>query len=218
MRGDSGSGSEPPHSGRVTSYYGDDVPAAAAASEGNKDLGRTYVWRLRRRVHSVASWRRLHRSWGVWPCSRTLAFRSLYFVAFLSSVGFSILLPTLWPRLHAVRLVLAGCAARRNHWPTQAMRRMQDGRTKLFYGIVLSSYCVGQIIGAVVLGSGAARMGYKPVLFASLATELVGYAAYALTPNAWVIMASRLVAGIGAGTCATGCGDSASASTRHGMG
>ena len=99
-----------------------------------------------------------------------------------------------------------------------AMRRMQDGRTKLFYGIVLSSYCVGQIIGAVVLGSGAARMGYKPVLFASLATELVGYAAYALTPNAWVIMASRLVAGIGAGTCATGCGDSATASTCHGMG
>ena len=47
------------------------------------------------------------------------------------------------------------------------MRRMQDGRTKLFYGIVLSSYCVGQIIGAVVLGSGAARMGYKLVLFAS---------------------------------------------------
>jgi len=37
------------------------------------------------------------------------SFRTLYFVAYLSSVGFSILLPTLWPRLHAVR-VPAVCA------------------------------------------------------------------------------------------------------------
>ena len=82
----------------------------------------------------------------------------------------------------------------------------QDGKSKLFYGIVLSAYCAGQIIGSVSLGAAAPRWGFRATLFASLAVECLGYVAYSLTANAYVILVSRLVAGIGAGTSRAHCG------------
>lgn len=108
------------------------------------------------------------------------ALRTVNSVAFLSLMGFSILLPSLWPRLQEVCERIAApvqrCARPLNLTVSLCL---QHGSTHQFFGMVLASYCVGQIIGSLGLGWAVkGGFSFKMLLFVSLVCEGAGYVVY----------------------------------------
>ncbi|KAL6061591.1 Major facilitator superfamily domain-containing protein 8 [Balamuthia mandrillaris] len=112
--------------------------------------------------------------WNVYLC---------YAVAFLGSVSFSIVIPSLWPYLKAMKVA------------------------KAMLGYAVASYSLGQMIGGPCLGLWAKWRGTKEVLCASLMLSIVGYVVYALVeafsldagPSLWLVVSCRFIIGFAAG-------------------
>jgi len=97
---------------------------------------------------------------------------------FLSNVGFSIVSPSLWNYIKHV-----------------------DGNI-MFLGAVVALYSTGQVLGAPVLNNWANRRKHKEPLLFSLFLIIVGGCLYGASFNLWLILASRVIQGFGAGNTA----------------
>lgn len=74
----------------------------------------------------------------------------------------------------------------------------------LWGGVLAASYAVMQFLFAPVLGNISDRVGRRPVLLVSMAVLAVDYVIMALAGTIWLLFAGRVLAGIAAGTHATG--------------
>lgn len=103
---------------------------------------------------------------------------SLVFLGLIAAAGFSVLLPSMWPRLQSL------------------------GESKQFLGYVVASYCVGQIIGSILQGWCTGFIESKSILVSSLVIESAGYLVYVAFDNRVMIILSRVISGFGAGNVA----------------
>ena len=73
------------------------------------------------------------------------------------------------------------------------------GITETRYGFVVATALIGTIIGAVIAGRPADRYGRKRVLVWIGFLFLAGSLLTAISPNLWLLMAFRLLGGVGVG-------------------
>jgi predicted MFS family arabinose efflux permease len=76
---------------------------------------------------------------------------------------------------------------------------IQLGSTDTFYGFVVSSFSLGQIIGAPTLGALSTRRNPKIAMIVGLSFIIFGDMFYLLSPNEWTILVSRIISGFGTG-------------------
>jgi predicted MFS family arabinose efflux permease len=69
------------------------------------------------------------------------------------------------------------------------------GADPAWIGLLLTGYSAMQFVFAPVWGRLSDRLGRRPVLLVSIAMTAVGFTAYALAPNFYWLLASRLFAG-----------------------
>ncbi|MDE1148777.1 MAG: TCR/Tet family MFS transporter [Azospirillaceae bacterium] len=70
------------------------------------------------------------------------------------------------------------------------------------YGLLLAAYALMQFFFAPVLGALSDRFGRRPVLLLSLAGGALDYLAMGWSPNVWVVVAGRILAGVTAANMA----------------
>jgi MFS family permease len=100
-------------------------------------------------------------------------------VAFLNMMGFGVVLPL---------IPYFGASLHAEAWQITAL---------------FSAYSLGQMFGEPLLGRLSDRIGRKPVLAASLLSNVAAYIALALAPDIWTATLVRLLAGFGAGNIST---------------
>nr|XP_061810778.1 major facilitator superfamily domain-containing protein 8-like isoform X2 [Nerophis lumbriciformis] len=117
--------------------------------------------------------------------SRWRSIRVMYFTMFLSSVGFTIVITSLWPYL----------------------QKSDDGADATFLGWVVAAYSVGQMAASPLFGLWSNRRPRREPLVCSIFINLSAniYYAYASLPatgNKYHILISRAFVGFGAGNVA----------------
>jgi DHA1 family tetracycline resistance protein-like MFS transporter len=102
----------------------------------------------------------------------------LFFIVFIDLLGFGVVIPQL--PFYGLHFGLSG------------------------FGVttMLACYSVAQFFSSPLLGRLSDRVGRRPVLLVSLAVSVVAYCWLGLASAAWMLFASRLVAGAGAGNIA----------------
>ena len=100
----------------------------------------------------------------------------LFITAFVDMVGFVIVLPLL---------------------PYYAT---QFGANALLVGILISSFSVAQLAVAPLWGRASDRYGRRPMIIAGLVLSTVAYVIFAFASSFWLLLASRVVQGMGGGT------------------
>lgn len=114
-----------------------------------------------------------------------MRFLPLLITVFIDSLGFGLAFP-----------IFSALAMSPEHSILPA--DMSLGMRGWIFGLLISSFCVGQFFGGPILGALSDRMGRKKIL---LLTILLGLAAYAMTgigivlENVWVILAARTIGG-----------------------
>ncbi|MFN3823083.1 MAG: TCR/Tet family MFS transporter [Pseudorhodobacter sp.] len=73
----------------------------------------------------------------------------------------------------------------------------------LWGGVLATSFAVMQFLFGPIVGSLSDRFGRRPVLLISLGVMAAGYLGMALAPTIWILLATRIVAGIAAATHST---------------
>ncbi|XP_044041070.1 major facilitator superfamily domain-containing protein 8 isoform X1 [Siniperca chuatsi] len=117
--------------------------------------------------------------------SRWRSIRIMYFTMFLSSVGFTIVITSLWPYL----------------------QRIDDGANATFLGWVVAAYSLGQMVASPIFGLWSNYRPRREPLVCSILINLSAniYYAYAYLPrtnNKFHILMSRAFVGFGAGNVA----------------
>ncbi|MCS7211002.1 MAG: MFS transporter [Chloroherpetonaceae bacterium] len=105
--------------------------------------------------------------------SNTSSFVILFFTVFLDLIGFGIVLPLL---------------------PNYAR---ELGASPLLIGIVAGSYSLMQFFSAPLWGTISDRIGRRPVILISVATSTVSYLIFSQSHTVWLLLLSRILAGIG---------------------
>jgi len=100
----------------------------------------------------------------------------LMFTAFVDMVGSSMILPLV---------------------PYYATRM---GATGLAVGLILASFSIGQLVSAPTWGRFSDRYGRRPAIIFGLLVSVVGYLVFAYAGSLALLLVSRFVQGIGAGT------------------
>jgi MFS transporter, DHA1 family, tetracycline resistance protein len=102
----------------------------------------------------------------------------LFFIVFIDLLGFGVVIPQL--PFYGLHFGLHG------------------------FGVttMLACYSVAQFVSSPLLGRLSDRVGRRPVLLVSLAVSALAYCWLGLADAAWVLFASRLIAGAGAGNIA----------------
>lgn len=103
----------------------------------------------------------------------------VYVTVFIDMVGFGVVVPLL---------------------PFEVTSRAEGG---MWYGLILSAFSTAQFFGAALLGRLSDRFGRKPVLLVSLAGTAAGMALLGRAPTLGLMLASRLFAGLFAGSIST---------------
>ncbi|MGJ3251237.1 MAG: MFS transporter [Elainellaceae cyanobacterium] len=96
-------------------------------------------------------------------------------IAFINSVGFTIVIPTLYP--YAKEFGLSDFQA----------------------SLLTTSYAISQFIGTPILGKLSDRLGRKPLLIISLLGTVAANLVASWTPVAWLLFAARVVDGLTGG-------------------
>ncbi|KAM9426201.1 major facilitator superfamily domain-containing protein 8 isoform 1-T3 [Pholidichthys leucotaenia] len=117
--------------------------------------------------------------------SRWRSIRVMYFTMFLSSVGFTIVITSLWPYL----------------------QKVDDTANASFLGWVVAAYSLGQMVASPIFGWWSNHRPRREPLVCSILINLVAniYYAYAYLPttnNKYHILTSRVFVGFGAGNVA----------------
>ncbi|XP_038588806.1 major facilitator superfamily domain-containing protein 8 [Micropterus salmoides] len=117
--------------------------------------------------------------------SRWRSIRIMYFTMFLSSVGFTIVITSLWPYL----------------------QRIDDGADATFLGWVVAAYSLGQMVASPIFGLWSNYRPRREPLVCSIFINLLAniYYAYAYLPrtnNRFHLLMSRAFVGFGAGNVA----------------
>eukprot|EP00118_Oscarella_pearsei_P014401 m.123174 g.123174 ORF g.123174 m.123174 type:complete len:489 (+) comp37813_c0_seq2:67-1533(+) len=118
--------------------------------------------------------------------TRWRSIRVMYLTMFLCSVGFSIVLSSLWPFILMVD---------------------EKSATPSMLGYIVAAFSLGQLIASPLLGFWANRGGSKVPLVASVAINMIGNFMYSYSNaipghdnrNGWYMFASRFLVGFGAG-------------------
>jgi Na+/melibiose symporter-like transporter len=76
----------------------------------------------------------------------------------------------------------------------------QMGATGFVVGLLISAFSVAQLLSAATWGHASDRFGRRPAVVAGLLVSAVAYVVFGLATTLWVLLASRLVQGIGGGT------------------
>ncbi|MBU1346072.1 MAG: MFS transporter [Alphaproteobacteria bacterium] len=113
------------------------------------------------------------------PRAKAPALAVLFLVVFINLVGFGLVVP-----------LLPFFAQSLNAEPWQIT-------------VMFSAYSLGQFFAEPFWGRLSDRIGRKPVLLITLASNAVGYLALAFVPNIWLAVAVRLFTGLGAGNIST---------------
>uniref|UniRef100_A0A3Q2QIN0 Major facilitator superfamily domain containing 8 n=1 Tax=Fundulus heteroclitus TaxID=8078 RepID=A0A3Q2QIN0_FUNHE len=117
--------------------------------------------------------------------SRWRSIRVMYFTMFLSSVGFTIVITSLWPYLEKV----------------------DSSADASFLGWMVAAYSLGQMVASPLFGLWSNRRPYREPLVCSISINLAAniYYAYAYLPrsnNKYHMLMSRVLVGFGAGNVA----------------
>jgi multidrug resistance protein len=104
---------------------------------------------------------------------KTSPFVILFFTVFLDLIGFGIVLPLL---------------------PNYAR---ELGASPLLIGIVAGSYSLMQFFSAPIWGSISDKIGRRPVILISVLTSTVSYLIFSQSHSVWLLLLSRVLAGIG---------------------
>uniref|UniRef100_A0A3P8NIB3 Major facilitator superfamily (MFS) profile domain-containing protein n=1 Tax=Astatotilapia calliptera TaxID=8154 RepID=A0A3P8NIB3_ASTCA len=117
--------------------------------------------------------------------SRWRSIRVMYFTMFLSSVGFTIVITSLWPYL----------------------QKTDDSTDASFLGWVVAAYSIGQMVASPIFGWWSNHRPRREPLVCSISINLAAniYYAYAYLPktyNKYHILMSRVFVGFGAGNVA----------------
>ncbi|XP_056298982.1 major facilitator superfamily domain-containing protein 8 [Pseudoliparis swirei] len=117
--------------------------------------------------------------------SRWKSIRVMYFTMFLSSVGFTIVITSLWPYLQQV----------------------DDSANATFLGWVVAAYSLGQMLASPIFGLWSNYRPHREPLVCSITINLLAniYYAYAYLPttnNKYHVLVSRAFVGVGAGNVA----------------
>ncbi|XP_010886388.2 major facilitator superfamily domain-containing protein 8 isoform X1 [Esox lucius] len=117
--------------------------------------------------------------------SRWRSIRVMYFTMFLSSVGFTIVITSLWPYL----------------------QKIDDGATAGFLGWVVAAYSLGQMLASPLFGFWSNHRPRREPLACSIFINLAAnvYYAYVYLPtseNKYHMLAARALIGFGAGNVA----------------
>ncbi len=99
------------------------------------------------------------------------------------------------PLLFAIFLDLVGFGMA---FPDLQLRAEQFRAPGWLIGLLLSSYFAVQMLASPRWGSLSDRIGRKPVLLACTALSSLSMVAYAFAENVWLILASRILAGLAA--------------------
>jgi predicted MFS family arabinose efflux permease len=67
-------------------------------------------------------------------------------------------------------------------------------------GALVSAFAVAQTISAPLWGRASDRWGRRPIILLGLALSIVAYVCFAFAGSLWLLLASRLVQGLGGGT------------------
>eukprot|EP01102_Stenamoeba_stenopodia_P010995 TRINITY_DN3358_c0_g2_i1.p1 TRINITY_DN3358_c0_g2~~TRINITY_DN3358_c0_g2_i1.p1 ORF type:complete len:508 (-),score=82.21 TRINITY_DN3358_c0_g2_i1:111-1634(-) len=110
------------------------------------------------------------------PSHSPLKARAGLVIVFLANAGLSVVTPSLWFFL------------------SQDLQSTH----KVFLGVVIAAFNLGQVVGAPFLEKWAERRNAKEVLLVSLLLTAIGEFWYALSNNAWYIPAARFITGFGA--------------------
>ncbi len=124
---------------------------------------------------------------------------------FLDMVGFSILFP-IFPRMLEHYLALEGresAIGRLVEWLRELAGGDANAVDALFGGLLGSLYSVLQFLFAPVWGGLSDRIGRRPTLLLTLGGTLAGYALWIVSGSFWLLVLSRLVAGLCSGNIAT---------------
>ncbi|XP_065836292.1 major facilitator superfamily domain-containing protein 8-like [Oscarella lobularis] len=117
--------------------------------------------------------------------ARWRSIRVMYLSMFFSSLGFTIVLASLWPFL----LMVAG-----------------KGATPSLLGYIVAAFSLGQLIASPLIGFWSNRHGSKIPLLVTLTINVIGNFMYSYSnaipshdvKNAWFMLGSRFLVGIGA--------------------
>lgn len=71
----------------------------------------------------------------------------------------------------------------------------------LFYGFCFGAFSFSRLITAPIYGFLSDRYSVKPLVICALIISASGNLVYALARSKWMIIAGRLMDGVGAGTC-----------------
>uniref|UniRef100_A0AAQ4RV98 Major facilitator superfamily (MFS) profile domain-containing protein n=1 Tax=Gasterosteus aculeatus aculeatus TaxID=481459 RepID=A0AAQ4RV98_GASAC len=117
--------------------------------------------------------------------SRWRSIRVMYFTMFLSSVGFTIVITSLWPYL----------------------QKVDDSASATFLGWAVAAYSLGQMAASPIFGTWSNYRPHKEPLVCSIILNLLAnvYYAYAYLPrtnNKFHVLISRALVGFGAGNVA----------------
>lgn len=112
----------------------------------------------------------------------------LLFAIFLDLVGFGMAFPDIQLR--------AEDFARERGW--------QEPMIGLLIGLILASYFAAQIFASPRWGVFSDRVGRKPVLIVCTALSALSMLTYAFANSAWIILASRILAGLAAANVVVG--------------
>lgn len=72
------------------------------------------------------------------------------------------------------------------------------GATDFQVGLLFASYSAAQLVFSPLLGRLSDRLGRRPLLLASIATNVVAHAAFAYAATFWVLVAARTLSGVAA--------------------
>ena len=97
----------------------------------------------------------------------------LFFTVFIDLVGFGLIIPVM---------------------PTLAR---EYGASKTEVGLLIASYSLMQFIFTPFWGRLSDKVGRRPILLISLAASALGYVIWGFAGSLWMLLASRVVAGIG---------------------
>ncbi|HEX7023314.1 MAG TPA: MFS transporter [Gemmatimonadales bacterium] len=100
----------------------------------------------------------------------------LFVIAFVDTVGAAMIIPIL---------------------PFYAVRY---GASAFLVGLLVSAFSLAQLLSAPAWGRLSDRIGRRPALLAGLLVSALAYGIFAFADSVWLLLASRLVQGIGGGT------------------